>query len=167
MLTAPRSAPRLATTLGLALGMLLISWRPVAAQEADAIGAEPADVAVEPATDADLDWPYPRFRPVEYAVAFGTPLVFRLLDQNTREASEARWTGPILLDEPVRDLLVPGTASARNRVEIISDYLWYGSMALPMLASAPTATPVASGTAHAVRGRCSSVVMLSNRDSRR
>lgn len=80
-----------------------------------------------------LDWPYPRFRPVEYVVTFGAPLLFRLIDHNTTEAASARWTGPVLLDEPMRDLLVPDGAAARNDVEIASDYVWYGTMALPVL----------------------------------
>jgi len=100
-----------------------------------------AQAEEQPAIEADgdapeapsLEWTYPRFRPVEYVVGFGAPLVFRLLDHNTTEASAPRWTGPILLDEPMQDLLVPNSASARNQVEIISDYLWYGSVALPVV----------------------------------
>lgn len=125
----PRIPPPPAVVALLVVGSAALTAAPALAQE------DPPTAAVQERQeeDGELEWSYPRFRPVEYVVAFGAPLVFRLLDHNTREATSARWEGPILLDGPVRDLLLAGSASARDRLARVSDYLWYGSMALPVL----------------------------------
>ena len=80
-----------------------------------------------------LRWePYTHFRPVQYAVTFGAPVLFRIIDRNTEEAEQARWRGPVLFDAPVRDLLRVGPGSQRAVVRV-STYGWYGAMAWPFV----------------------------------
>lgn len=80
-----------------------------------------------------LTWePHARFRPIQYAVTLGTPLLFRLIDTNTREAAQPRWRGPILFDAAARDLLRADSPGARSAALQLSDYGWYGAMAWPV-----------------------------------
>jgi membrane-associated phospholipid phosphatase len=90
----------------------------------------------EPSTPAEhrLSWdPYTHFRPVQYVVTFGTPVLFRIIDRNTREAEQPRWRGPVLFDGVVRELLRFDREGGQRLALQLSDYGWYGSMAWPLL----------------------------------
>jgi membrane-associated phospholipid phosphatase len=95
---------------------------------------EPPPPAAEPPRPKRLRWePHQRFRPAQYAIAFGTPVLFRFVDFHTREAREPRWRGAILFDEPVRDWLRADGTGSRVRAARLSDWAWYASMAWPLL----------------------------------
>lgn len=104
-------------------------------------GAPPADRAEESGPPAHrLSWaPHTRFRPLQYAVTFGTPVLFRIIDQNTREAAQPRWRGPLLFDAAARDLLRIDGDEGRRRAMRLSDYGWYGAMAWPFVDAAVVA----------------------------
>lgn len=97
----------------------------------DAPHADPADESALPAHRLSWD-PYIRFRGIQYVVTFGTPVLFRLIDGNTREAERPRWRGPVLFDGAARDLLRAGS-EGQHTARQLSDYGWYGAMAWPFL----------------------------------
>lgn len=69
----------------------------------------------------DLDWNWPHFRPVEYAatgVASAASLGVYLFVPN---AEKARFTGGLLLDEPLRSVLRLRTPHARGLARFTSD----------------------------------------------
>jgi membrane-associated phospholipid phosphatase len=107
--------------------------------QADAVrateGAPHADRAEERAPPAHrLSWdPHIRFRAVQYVVTFGTPVLFRIIDGNTREAEQPRWRGPVLFDSAARDLLRAGSEQGQHTARRLSDYAWYAAMAWPFL----------------------------------
>ena len=102
----------------------------------------PGQVLAQPPEPALLDdtepsrlrWePYRRVQPFEYVVTFGTPVVFRVIDNTTREASAPRWRGPILFDAAARSLLRANDAEGRHLAARLSDCGWYASMAWPFV----------------------------------
>jgi membrane-associated phospholipid phosphatase len=103
-------------------------------------GASPAERAEESAPAHRLSWaPHTRFRPVQYVITFGTPVLFRLIDENTREAEQPRWRGPVLFDAAARDLLGIDSGEGQRRAMRLSDYGWYGAMAWPFIDAAVVA----------------------------
>jgi membrane-associated phospholipid phosphatase len=101
-------------------------------------GAPHADRATEGAPPVHrLSWhPYVRFRAIQYVVTFGTPVLFRIIDENTREAEQPRWRGPVLFDGATRDLLRAGSEQAQHLARQLSDYGWYAAMAWPFIDAA-------------------------------
>jgi membrane-associated phospholipid phosphatase len=80
-----------------------------------------------------LAWePHTRFRPIQYVITLGTPVLFRLIDGNTREAAQPRWQGPVLFDAAARELLRIEDRGAQRSALRLSDYGWYGAMAWPL-----------------------------------
>lgn len=71
------------------------------------------------------------FRPIQYVVTFGTPVLFRIIDDNTQEAKQPRWRGPLPFDAPTRDLLRIDSDEGQRLAMRLSDYGWYAAMAWP------------------------------------
>jgi len=89
-------------------------------------------------------WP-PPFRPFgawDYAgTAAALGLVY--LVEAMPGPRQAHWDSPILLDKPVRNLLVAGSQEGRAQADSLSDVLWYASLAYPTLSG--FAVPLARG----------------------
>ena len=86
-----------------------------------------------PRDDVRLHFHYPRVRPIEYLIAFGSPIVFGLIDQNTRNATRARWDGGNFFDGAFVSLVGDNSENARAHFGIASDVTWYASMAYPFV----------------------------------
>lgn len=74
-----------------------------------------------------LVWNYPRFRLWEYVAAGAVTAGNLSLEIAYSKEPADRWTSPILLDGPMRDVFRGGTAESRLLADDISDYLWHGS----------------------------------------
>ncbi|MEQ9325017.1 MAG: phosphatase PAP2 family protein [Polyangiaceae bacterium] len=81
--------------------------------------------------DHRLSWDFPRFHEVEYGVTAALFVELAFIEFRTTQPDQPRWTGPILLDEPVRDAFRLKSASARNTVNAISDPMTLGLQILP------------------------------------
>jgi membrane-associated phospholipid phosphatase len=125
MKVSERCALALAVALGAAAAL---PAAPASAQREAVAQGEPDS------RDHRLTWsPYRRFRPVEYTLTFGAPVVFRVIDFNTREASEPRWNRPILLDATIRGWLRAESYDGRVLAAEVSNWTWYVSMAWPFV----------------------------------
>ncbi len=86
-----------------------------------------------PEGDFRLRWPYPTFRPVEYVLGLGAPILFRIIDHNTFDADEPRWTESNFFDDGVESLIGDNGEDTRRWAATISDGAWYGAMAYPFV----------------------------------
>ncbi len=88
--------------------------------------AEPprAEVAWDPA--------WPRFSSYELAVtgALAAGMGVLLLQG---EAEEPTWSGPILLDDELRDAMRSNSSTTRGRAQVLGDVFYYGGLAYPYL----------------------------------
>jgi len=75
-----------------------------------------------------------RFRPFQWPDAVQTRVTlgaYAYFEFGLDYPAEARWQGPILLDESLRDALVAHSEQGRRNAAIISDITWYIPMFLP------------------------------------
>jgi len=75
-----------------------------------------------------------RFRPFQWpdAIQTGATLgAYAYVEFGIDYPLEARWQGPILFDESVRDALVAGSRDGRDAAATVSDITWYIPMFLP------------------------------------
>ena len=77
-------------------------------------------------------WPYPTFHALEYALTFGLPVAFQIIDHNTQNRGDPSWRGPILFDSAVTSALGERSDSMRETSNLISDIGWYGTMFFPL-----------------------------------
>lgn len=116
------------------LGLLLFTLGAATVGSSNAEAAEP------------LEWrpEWPKFRPAEIAFASGNTMqvvasVF-LWNQPTRN-----WEGPILFDEPVRDLMRFRTRDSRTAAATVSDVMYYFLLAFPAFESPVVSAARGSG----------------------
>jgi membrane-associated phospholipid phosphatase len=84
--------------------------------------------------DSDVHWnpAWPRFRPSELALTAG--LAFNVAEAVfLYPAPKANWEGGILFDDAVRDAIVIGSLEGRNTAAVVSDDIYYGLAAYPLL----------------------------------
>lgn len=70
------------------------------------------------------------FEYISTPALFGTALAVRLL---VKDSNEPSWRGPILFDQPARDVLVFQTFQGRANAGYVSDAIMYASVAYPIL----------------------------------
>lgn len=81
-----------------------------------------------------LSWDrHTRFRPAQYALTIGAPVLFRIIDASTREAEQPRWHDPVLFDNSARALLRLESPEDQRAAMRLSDIGWYGAMAWPFI----------------------------------
>jgi membrane-associated phospholipid phosphatase len=98
--------------------------------------------AGEEATEHRLKWTFPRFRPAEYVAAVAVMGTGFWLEAGTRGFPDNAISGPILLDEPTRDLIVARTPEARLAVAKTSGMIWNVTQFFPIADS--LITPLAT-----------------------
>jgi hypothetical protein len=114
-----RFVPRVLTTLAIGIAMLFVARRSFA----------------ESASTLEWNSEWPRFRPAEVALTVG-------LTANVAAAAflygkpQRNWEGGILFDDAVRDGLRLHDRDARRSVARISDYIYYGLLAYPLVDTA-------------------------------
>ena len=81
--------------------------------------------------DHRLSWEFPRFHELEYGVTAALFVELAFIEFRTMQPDQPRWTGPILIDEPIRDAFRLKNASARDTVNAISDPMTLGLQILP------------------------------------
>ncbi len=96
-----------------------------------------APSAAQAEEPAKLEWnpEWPRFRPAEIALTSGLSLqvAAALL---IYPPPKANWHGGILFDDAIRDGLRLHSRSARDTAGQVSDYIYYGLLAYPMIVDA-------------------------------
>jgi membrane-associated phospholipid phosphatase len=101
----------------------------------------PGAAAANQPTTADeparLEWnpTWPRFRPTEVALTSGLILQVAAVTF-LYPAPEANWRGGILFDDAVRGALRLPTKAARARADQVSDAIYYGLLAYPLVVDA-------------------------------
>jgi membrane-associated phospholipid phosphatase len=124
------------------IGLRLFAWTmcaaawlvPAAIARASEPGPRPNRVEERAGRAHRLSWdPNTRFRPVQYVVTAAAPVLFRIIDRNTREAAQPRWRGPVLVDTAARELLRIGSDDGRHVAMRLSNYGWYSAMGWPFV----------------------------------
>jgi membrane-associated phospholipid phosphatase len=115
--------------LGASAAAPAASAEPLAATPGPAAGVD--DVA--PPSKHRLRWPYERFS-APHAAASGVATAAGLsLELFVRRVPDGTWTDGALFDGEVRRALAGGTAGARARADVASDYLWQTLQSYPVL----------------------------------
>jgi membrane-associated phospholipid phosphatase len=79
-----------------------------------------------------------RFGLYDYLVTAGVTGGFFLVEFTQEDPRSPAWTRPLPLDRPVRDALVADSLRAREAAVTGADWLWYSSVAYPVLDAAIT-----------------------------
>ena len=90
-------------------------------------------------------WDARRFQWPDYAVTAVISGLYCVVELTQRNPRGAIWTKPVpVIDKPLRNLVVADTRRGREDAAHISDYLWYASVAYPMLVP-PLIPPLRGG----------------------
>lgn len=105
--------------------------------------------ALRAAEPAPLAWKeeWPRFRPAEYAATGVAAAAAAGIFYGVPAPRAAAWKGPVFFDRPARNALLVGTATARRRVEVLSDALVFPLVGYALLDGPLTAGLAGEGDA--------------------
>lgn len=103
--------------------------------------APAADRDLGPGTARPVEWSplWPRFRDWEYGGTFVLAVTSLFYEMRSTTHAKPRWTGGILFDGAARSWLRATTAEGRARAGKISDMLWLGGGAFPLVVDLPVA----------------------------
>lgn len=100
-----------------------------AASPASAVNGDPrpGPRAAEPASDDGyrLKWRWEHLDAFDYVVTGVFAGAFLAVQFGVDSGDEARWTGPVLFDDPVRDFINADTPAGRETADGLSDIFWY------------------------------------------
>ena len=126
----------MAWLLAVALEASIAAAQPARAPDNAAVAstAVSADVKTPPPSAAPpsgdghrLHWEYPRFRLWQYAASAAISGLNWYIEANGSPYPDSRERGAIALDLAARNVLRVSSASGRQKVAEISDYLWHGT----------------------------------------
>jgi membrane-associated phospholipid phosphatase len=88
-----------------------------------------------PQTFLPLAWQpqWPRQRWWEYAITLGATGLLLYVEFGLEAPASARWEGPILFDEPIRDSLRLPSLAARQTADLASDVFWGIAFSIPLV----------------------------------
>ncbi len=86
--------------------------------------------------DDELVWNHPRVRPWELALTFAAPIAVELLEVAAGPPLEPHWRGGILGEERIGDLFEAETSAGRERADMISDGIQWGTFVFPLIGDA-------------------------------